>query len=89
MTEHEGPSQQQIAGALASNAASKPINLIATAVAFLLALIVGAPVIVAVLVAMVVYAGAAARTMFDPTEAERVTAAEQARVARRRSERKS
>jgi ABC-type bacteriocin/lantibiotic exporter with double-glycine peptidase domain len=88
VTEHEGPSQQQIAGALASNAASKPINLVATVVAFVVVLAVGAPVLVAVLVAMVVYAGAAARTMFDPAEAERVTAAEQARTARRRSERK-
>jgi flagellar biosynthesis component FlhA len=83
MTERDGPSEQQIAGALASNAARKPLNLLAAAVVFVVALVAGAPAIVALIVMMVVYAGAAARTMFDAAETERVTAAEHARAARR------
>jgi hypothetical protein len=69
------PSREALAGALAANAAAKPLNIAALLVAFGIALVAGAPLIVALLVAMVVYAAAAARTMFDGAEADRVTAA--------------
>jgi hypothetical protein len=69
------PSSQALAGALAANAATKPFNILAALAGFAVPFAVGAPVIVALLVAMVVYAAAAARTMFDAAETERVTAA--------------
>jgi hypothetical protein len=77
------PTESQIASELASNAAFKPYNIGAAVVALVVALLVGAPAIVALLITMVVYAAAAARTMFDRGETERVTARAHARVAAR------
>jgi hypothetical protein len=69
-----GPPSGELAGALAANAARKPFNLLALVVTLAAAWALGAPLVVALLLAMVVYAGAAARTMFDAAETERVTA---------------
>jgi flagellar biosynthesis component FlhA len=68
------PSREELAAALATNAASRPLNLAVLAVVFVVALVVGAPLIVALLVAFVLYTAAVARTMFDAGEAERVAA---------------
>jgi hypothetical protein len=83
------PSRDELAGALAANAARKPRNLIAPLVPAAVALVVGAPFVVALLLAMVVYAAAAAHTMFDAAEVDRVTAAVEARAAARRAERQA
>src|SRR3954447_737558 len=69
------PSREELAAALAANAAAKPFNIAVLLVVFGAGLAVGAPLPVALLVAMVIYAAAAARTMFDGDEAERVAAA--------------
>ena len=74
------PARDQLPGALAANAASKPFNMVAPLVVFVVALVAGAPVIVGLPIAMVVYAAAAARTMFDATETARVAAGLQARA---------
>lgn len=58
---------------LATNAASKPFNIAVAVVAFLVVLLIGTPVFLALLVAVVLYTAAVARTMFDADEAERVT----------------
>ena len=58
---------------LAVNAASKPFNIALAVVAFVVALLLGAPAVVALLVAVVLYTAAVGRTMFDGNEAERVT----------------
>ena len=57
---------------LATNAASKPFNIAVAVVAFVVVLLIGAPAFVALLVAVVLYTAAVARTMFDGDEAERV-----------------
>jgi hypothetical protein len=66
------PSNQEIAASLAVNAAGKPLNLAVGVVAFVVALVVGAPATIALLVALVLYTAAVGRTMFDGDEAERV-----------------
>jgi hypothetical protein len=76
------PSAQALGGALAANAARKPVNLVALVVALVVPIAVGLPVFVAVLVAAVVYAAAAARTLFDPVETERITALHEGRSER-------
>ena len=78
------PGRDLLPGALAANAASKPYNIAAPLVAFVVALLIGAPMIVALPIAMVVYAAAAARTMFDAAETARVAAGLDARAAARR-----
>jgi flagellar biosynthesis component FlhA len=67
------PSSQELAASLAVNAAGKPLNLAVGIVAFVVALVAGAPAVVALLVALVLYTAAVGRTMFDRDEAERVT----------------
>ncbi|HWH94182.1 MAG TPA: hypothetical protein VNT03_10005, partial [Baekduia sp.] len=69
------PTREELAAALAANAAAKPFNIAMLLATFGAGLAVGAPLVVALLVALVVYAAAAARTMFDGDEAERVAAA--------------
>jgi hypothetical protein len=68
------PTREELAAALAANAASKPFNLAVLVVVFGAGLAVGAPLPLALLVALVLYAAAAARTMFDADEADRVAA---------------
>lgn len=62
-------SPEREAADLAVHAAGRPLNLAALVVAFGVALVLGAPVIVALLVAMVAYAAAAARTLFSGQQA--------------------
>jgi hypothetical protein len=81
------PARDQLPGALAANAARKPFNMVAPLIVFVAVLVAGAPVIVALPIAMVVYAAAAARTMFDATETARVAAEVEARAAARDAER--
>jgi hypothetical protein len=69
-----GPSSRQLAGALASNAATKRFNIVGALVAFGVVLAIGAPVVLAAIASMVVYTAAAARTMSDAAETARVTA---------------
>ena len=78
------PTREQLAAALASNAASKPINLGVPVVVILVALLAGLPVAVAIVVAALAYTAATARTMFDRAEAHRV---EERWIARERSAR--
>jgi hypothetical protein len=66
------PTREELAAALAANAAAKPFNIAVLLVTFGAGLVVGAPLPLVLLVALVVYAGAAARTMFDGDEADRV-----------------
>jgi type III secretory pathway component EscV len=66
------PTREELAASLATNAASKPLNIAVAVVAFGVALLLGAPAFVAVLVAVVLYTVAVGRTMFDADEAERV-----------------
>jgi len=68
------PSSQELAASLAANAAGKPLNLAVGVVAFLVALVAGAPGVVALLVGVGLYTLAVGRTMFDAGEAERVAA---------------
>jgi hypothetical protein len=77
------PSREELAAALAANAAAKPFNIAVLLGTFGAGLAVGASAALALLVALVVYAAAAARTMFDGDEAERV--AESRRDARKRA----
>jgi hypothetical protein len=72
MSDRPPPTREQLAASLAVNAAGKPLNLAVGVIALVVALVVGAPAIVAVLVAAVLYTAAVARTMFDGDEAERV-----------------
>jgi hypothetical protein len=67
------PTREELAVALAINAASKPFNIAVGVVAFVVALLIGAPAFVALPAAVVLYTAAVARTMFDGDEAERVT----------------
>jgi hypothetical protein len=76
------PTRDELAVTLAVNAASKPFNLAVLLVVFGGGLAVGASVPIALVLAVIVYTAAVARTMFDGDEAERVAAAR--RGARRR-----
>jgi hypothetical protein len=66
------PTRDELAVSLAVNAASKPFNIAVAVVAFVAALLLGAPAVVALLVVLVLYTAAVGRTMFDGDEAERV-----------------
>jgi hypothetical protein len=66
------PTREQLAAALATNAASKPINLGVPVVVVVVALVAGLPVALAFVVAALAYTAATARTMFDRAEAQRV-----------------
>jgi hypothetical protein len=66
------PTREELAVALAANAATKPFNIAVLLVTFGAGLAVGASLAPALLVAVVVYSAAAARTMFDGEEADRV-----------------
>jgi hypothetical protein len=66
------PTREQLAAALATNAASKPINLAVPVVVVVVALVAGLPVALAFVVAALAYTAATARTMFDRAEAQRV-----------------
>jgi len=66
------PTREELAVSLAVNAASKAFNIAVAVVAFVVVLLVGAPAFVALLVAVVLYTAAVARTMFDADESERV-----------------
>jgi hypothetical protein len=72
VTDRPPPSNQELAVSLAVNAASKPLNLAVGVIAFVIALVVGAPATIALLVALVLYTVAVGRTMFDTGEADRV-----------------
>jgi hypothetical protein len=67
--------RQEFAGQLVANAAAKPFNVALLVVVFGAGLAVGTPLGLALLVALVVYAAAGARTFFDADEADRVLAA--------------
>jgi hypothetical protein len=75
--------RRDFAGALAANAAAKPFNLAVLVVTMGAAVVVGGPVIVSLLVALVVYAIACARTFFDEEEADKVLARERRGRAKR------
>ncbi len=77
------PTREELAAALAANAAAKPFNIAVLLVTFGAGLAVGAPLVLVLLVAMVIYTAAVARTMFDGDEAERV--AQSRREDRRRA----
>jgi hypothetical protein len=66
------PTREELAVAMATNAASKPFNIVIAVVAFGVVLLIGASALVALLVGVVLYTAAVARTMFDRDEAERV-----------------
>jgi hypothetical protein len=66
------PTREELAVSLATNAASKPFNIAVAVIAFAVVLLIGAPAFLALLVAVVLYTAAVARTMFDGDEAERV-----------------
>lgn len=72
------PTREELAIALAANAAAKPFNIVVLLVVFAAGVAVGAPLPLALLVALVVYGAAAARTMFDGEEADRVAAGRKA-----------
>jgi hypothetical protein len=74
-------SREDYAGALAANAAAKPFNLALAVATIAAAMLVGAQFPVALVVGLVIYAIAAARTFFDSDEADEV-------LARERGERK-
>jgi type III secretory pathway component EscV len=71
MSDHP-PTRDELAVSLATNAASKPFNIAVAVVTFVVVLLIGAPAFVALLMAVVLYTAAVARTMFDADEAERV-----------------
>ncbi len=73
MTDRPPPSNRELAASLAVNAAGKPLNIAVGVVAFVIALVVGAPAAIALLVALVLYTAAVGRTMFDGAETARVT----------------
>lgn len=66
------PTREELAVALATNAASKPFNIAVAVITLAVVLLVGAPAFVALPAAVVLYTAAVARTMFDADEAERV-----------------
>ena len=65
-------SREEYAGALAANAAAKPFNLALAVATIAAAMVAGAAFPVALLVGLVIYAIAAARTFFDDDEATAV-----------------
>jgi hypothetical protein len=65
-------SRSEFAGALVANAAAKPFNIALLVGTMGAAVLVGGTVIVALLVALVIYAVAVARTFLDEDEAEQV-----------------
>jgi hypothetical protein len=65
-------SRQEFAGALAANAVAKPFNLALLLVVFGGGLAVGSALPLALVVALLVYAAACARTFLDGDEADRV-----------------
>ena len=67
-------SRGEFAGALIANAAAKPFNIALLVGTMGAAVAVGGPVLVALLVALVIYAVAVARTFLDEEEAEAVLA---------------
>jgi hypothetical protein len=69
-------SRQEYAGALAANAAAKPFNLALAVGTIAAAMLVGAQFALALVVGLVIYAIAAARTFFDEDEASEVLARE-------------
>jgi hypothetical protein len=69
------PTREELAAALAANAAAKPFNIAVLLVTFGAGLALGAPLPLVFVVALVIYAAAAARTMFDGDEADRVAQA--------------
>ncbi|HVF76808.1 MAG TPA: hypothetical protein VNA28_00810, partial [Solirubrobacteraceae bacterium] len=71
-------SRGEFAGALVANAAAKPFNIALLVGTMGAGVLVGAPVILALLAALVVYAIAAAWTFFDEEEAEAVLTRERA-----------
>jgi hypothetical protein len=68
--------RRDFAGALAANAASKPFNLALLVVVMGAGVVVGGAVFVSLVVALIVYAIACARTFFDEHEADKVLARE-------------
>jgi hypothetical protein len=66
------PTREELAVALATNAASKPFNIAVAVVTLAVALLAGAPAFVALPAAVVLYTLAVARTMFDGDETGRV-----------------
>jgi hypothetical protein len=74
-------SRGEFAGALVANAAAKPFNIALLVGTMGAAVLVGGSVVVALLVALVIYAVACARTFFDEEEADAVLTRE--RAARR------
>jgi hypothetical protein len=68
------PSREELAAAMAANAARKPINIAVPVVVIAAGLIAGLSVVIVLPVAAVLYAAAAARTLFSAGEAERVAA---------------
>lgn len=68
--------RRDFAGALAANAATKPFNLALLVVVMGAGVVVGGAVFVSLVVALVVYAIACARTFFDEQEADKVLARE-------------
>jgi hypothetical protein len=69
-------SREEYAGALAANAAAKPFNLALAVATIGAAMVAGAQFPIALLVGIVIYAIAAARTFFDEDEAQAVLARE-------------
>jgi hypothetical protein len=69
-------SREDYAGALAANAAAKPFNLALAVGTIGAAMLANAPLVVALLVGLLIYAIAAARTFFDEDEATAVLARE-------------
>jgi hypothetical protein len=69
-------SREQYAGALAANAAAKPFNLALAVATIGAAMLVGAQFEIALVVGLLIYAIAAARTFFDEEEATEVLARE-------------
>jgi hypothetical protein len=55
---------------LAVHAATRPLNLAALAVAVAVAILLGAPLVIAALVGMAAYTAAAARTLFGSSDHE-------------------
>src|SRR4051794_27558983 len=68
--------RREYAGALAGNAAAKPFNVAVLVVTMGAAVAVGGTILAALVVALVVYALACARTFFDEDEADKVLARE-------------
>lgn len=79
MPELEPYRRRDFAGALAANAAAKSFNLAVLVATMAAATLVGASVLLALAVALIVYAVACARTFFDEEEADAVLARERER----------